>query len=306
MTAVAYFLYNRPELTKITFDRIRDQRPERLFLVADGPRPEVPGDRERCQQARLEVENIDWPCDVQRNYASENLGARRRISSGLDAVFAEVEKAIVLEDDCLPHPYFFRFCGELLDRYEDDERVFTISGDNFQFGRARGSASYYFSQYPNTWGWASWRRAWANYDVDIKMWPSWRDSVEWRRLLPRRERMYWEDILEQVRQGSIDTWDYQWLACSMYMGGLTAVPNANLVTNIGFGAEATHTKDPKDRAVVPVSSLGDVVHPTTVEVDLAADRFTFRNHFRRGILRRGVNRIRGLVGRNEAVQKPYI
>jgi len=133
--SIAYIIFNRPRHTRETFQAIRDARPARLFIIADGPRPSHPTDAERCRAVREIVADIDWPCEVQRNYADQNLGLKRRVSSGLDWVFSQVESAIILEDDCLPHPDFFPFCQDLLERYKDDERVWTITGNNNQDGK---------------------------------------------------------------------------------------------------------------------------------------------------------------------------
>lgn len=148
-TPVAFLVFNRPDTTIRVFEEIRRARPPKLLVVADGARADRPGEAEKCAQVRAIVEQVDWECGVLKNYADDNMGCKRRISSGLDWVFANVEEAIILEDDCLPHPSFFRFCEELLRRYRDDERVMMISGDNFQFGKKRTDYSYYFSKYPH-------------------------------------------------------------------------------------------------------------------------------------------------------------
>lgn len=168
-TPVAFFIFNRPVLTEIVFEAIAKAKPKKLLVVADGPR--FAEEEEKCQKARAAViDKINWECEVLTNFSDRNQGCKYRVSSGLDWVFSEVEEAIILEDDCLPAPSFFRFCETLLARYRDDERVMTISGDNFQLGNSRTEYSYYFSKYTHIWGWASWRRAWQHYDVDMKSW----------------------------------------------------------------------------------------------------------------------------------------
>lgn len=171
-TPVVFFIFDRPDTTARVFAEIARGKPPKLLLVADGPRPDHPGEAEKCAAARAVVEQVDWPCEALTDYAETNLGCRRRVSSGLDWVFATVEEAIILEDNCLPHPTFFRFCEELLERYRDDERVMRISGGNHKFGRKIGTDSYYFTRYAHVWGWASWRRAWRYYDVNMKSWMS--------------------------------------------------------------------------------------------------------------------------------------
>lgn len=279
-TPVAYIVFNRPRHTEQTFAVLRQQRPSRLFIIADGPRPGHLTDTARCQAVRAIVEQVDWPCEVHRNYADTNLGLKRRVSSGLDWVFEQVERAIVLEDDCFAHPDFFRFCDTLLERYAADERVWVVTGNNFQNGRRRGEAAYYFSKYNHCWGWATWRRSWRHYDGELTFWPEWRESRDWRRkLCDPHERAYWSAIFEHVHAGGIDSWAYPWTASVWYHGGLTATPNVNLVSNIGFGPDGTHTLAEADRDGLPVGPLGELTHPRHVIVDRRADRYVFDHHF---------------------------
>ena len=279
-TPIAYIIFNRPRHTRQTFEAIRAQRPETLLIIADGPRPGHPTDAERCEETRAIVDNIDWPCTVLRNYSDVNMGCKYRVSSGLDWVFEQVETAIILEDDCIPHEDFFPFCDDLLERYSNDERVWVVTGNNFQHGKKRGEASYYFSKFNHCWGWATWRRAWQHYRVDIPFWPEWKNTPDWRKKLPNSiERSVWSNLLDRVKQGEIDTWDYQWTACVWFYGGLTATPNVNLVTNIGFGPDATHTVSAGDEEGLPIYPLGPLTHPSSVKQNYTADRHVFDHNF---------------------------
>lgn len=273
---VAYIIFNRPDLTQATFDALRKQRPSELFVIADGPRPDHPTDVARCEETRAIVANIDWPCHVRRNYSDCNLGCRQRVLTGLDWVFSEVDRAIVLEDDCLPHPDFYTFCKTILDRYESDDRIWVASGSNFQDGMCRGDASYYFSRFNHCWGWATWRRAWELNEPQMSFWPQWKQSDEWKAMWPhRRMRSYWECIFDRMYRGEIDSWAYSWKASAWYHGGLTATPNVNLVSNIGFGPDATHTQTESPVSRLQVMSIGHIVHPKQVEVHHKADNFTY-------------------------------
>lgn len=278
---LAYIVFNRPGQTRESFALIREQQPSQLFIIADGPRKGHPTDASRCAEVRTIVDQVDWPCAVRHNYAEENLGLKRRVSSGLDWVFGQVERAIILEDDCVPHPDFFRFCDDLLDQYADDERVSVITGTNFQRGNRRGDGSYYFSRYNHCWGWATWRRAWSLFQGDIAFWPHWSQSPDWfQKLTDPVERQYWTEIFDRVHAGEIDSWAYPWTASVWYRGGLTATPNVNLVSNIGFGEDATHTTSIKnENAALPTQSLGPMFHPSSLERDSAADALTFDRHF---------------------------
>ena len=144
-TPVAFIIFNRPDTTRIVFEEIKKAKPEKLLIIADGPRNNKPGEKERCAETRAIVENIDWECEVLRNYSDKNMGCKNRVASGLNWVFENVEEAIILEDDCLPDQSFFRYCQELLEKYRDDKRIMLIAGDNMLFENNKQKYSYYFS-----------------------------------------------------------------------------------------------------------------------------------------------------------------
>jgi hypothetical protein len=278
-TPVALFIFNRPEATAKVFAEVARAKPPRLLVVADGPRADRPGEADRCAAARAVVERVDWDCELLTNYSEVNLGCMRRVAGGLDWVFATVEEAVILEDDCVPHPTFFRYCDELLEQYRDDERVMLVSGDNFLLGARQSRDSYYFSRYALVWGWASWRRAWRHYDVDISLWPelrgtSWLLDVHGDKTAAR----YWAQVLDDVRAGRIDTWDYQWFFACWASGGLCVTPSVNLVSNVGFGAGATHTLNISPVADLPAVAMQfPLRHPPDLVRDCEADRMTFKH-----------------------------
>lgn len=286
-TPVVLIIFNRPETTSRVFEEIRKARPEKLYIVADGPRPARPDDVERCAEARSTVESIDWECDVVRLYAETNMGCGRRIASGLDLVFSEVDEAIILEDDCVPAPSLFNFCSVLLDRYRADERIMMISGNNFQGGIPRGSASYYFSKYTQTCGWATWSRSWRLYDYRMARWPEFRKSAEFAELCNGRgEKRYWTGIFDRVYGGTDDIWDYQFLFASWVHGRLAIAPQHNLVTNIGFGGSGTHVMlEDELLSNQPVTDIWEIIHPDAVEANIEADLHTFRT-IHKGRMRR--------------------
>ena len=280
-TPVAYIIFNRPSLTKKSFSVLQKNQPSQLFIIADGPRSGHPKDEKKCAEVRKIVEQINWPCKVYHNYAKTNLGLKQRVSSGLNWVFDNVERAIVIEDDCVAHQDFFHFCDVLLEHYADDEKISLITGDNFQKGNWRGEASYYFSKYAHCWGWATWRRSWKNYQEDITFWPKWKNSDSWQEQMPDKiERKYWTLIFDRVAKGQIDSWAYPWTASVWYNGGLTVTPNMNLVSNIGFGEDSSHTLNKHSIfSNMPLQKLGELKHPKKVEKDLEADSWTFNFHF---------------------------
>jgi len=252
-TPVALLVFNRPDTTARVFAAIRQARPPQLLVIADGPRAGRAEDGARCAEVRRIVSGVDWPCQVQHNFSDANLGCRQRVASGIDWVFSRVEEAIILEDDCLPDPSFFRFCQELLERYRDDPRVTSICGANHLGSWKADTQSYHFSLYGGIWGWATWRRSWQFYDIDI---PHWRDPQTRRRIrdVLGGGTLYRQRAAEfdRVAAGKVDTWDYQWSFAQLMQSGLTLTSAVNLVSNIGFNAEATHTVNPDNSfAAIP-------------------------------------------------------
>ena len=244
-TPVAFIIFNRPETTETVFKEIAKAKPRKLLVIADGPRSTRPAEAEKCSAARAVIEQVDWDCEVLTNYSDRNLGLKKRISSGLNWVFENVEEAIMLEDDCLPHPSFFQFCEELLAKYRHDPRIMMISGDNFLPGQDQSleSGSYFFSRYTHIWGWASWRRAWQYFDVEMKDWSKLRDTSMILDVLGNKTAAeYWRYTLDNVANGYINIWSYQWLVACWAQNGFSVTPAVNLVTNIGYGADATNLK----------------------------------------------------------------
>lgn len=280
---VAFIVFNRPDATARVFEAIRAARPRQLLVVADGPRPGREGEAERCAATRAVADRVDWPCDVLRNFSGPNLGCGRRVSSGLDWVFDTAERAVVIEDDCLPSPSFFPYVRELLDRYAGDERVMEIAGSNL-LGRFRPRrASYHFMHLGHVWGWASWRRAWRHYDFAMRDWadPAVRERVTGllRAMGDGGGRV---EALDATFAGKVDTWDYQWQFCRLRRGGLSIAPSVNLVTNIGFGPGATHTTGASRFANLRRGELTFPLRPPPeVAGDLGYDRRLIRAERRR-------------------------
>lgn len=296
-TPVAFIIFNRPDTTERVFAEIARAKPPKLLVVADGPRLNRPGEAENCAMTRAIIERVDWDCAILTNYSDVNLGCKTRVSSGIDWVFEQVPEAIILEDDCLPHPSFFRFCEELLDHYREDERIGMISGDNFQFGNKRTNDSYYFSRYNHVWGWASWRRAWKYHDREATAWPMIRDGGWLETLVTNAsEQKYWSNVFQAVHDGSIDTWDYQWTLAAWSQGMAAILPNVNLISNIGFGRDATHTHGASIYSNMKVEPMDfPLHHPEIVLPHRKADAFTSKSMFTTSLPRRLLQKIRALV-----------
>lgn len=292
-TPVAFIIFNRPDTTARVFAEIAKAQPPKLLVVGDGPRPHKTGEAERVAATRAIIEHVNWPCEVMTRFSDSNLGCKRRVSTGIDWIFEQVEEAIILEDDCLPEPSFFQFCEEMLDRYRSDARVGMISGDNFQLGREPLKDSYYFSKYTHIWGWASWRDRWQAYDVNMGLWPQLRDHGRLEDLvLEASEVPYWHSIFERIYNGEIDTWDYQWAFANWAMGRVNILPSVNLISNIGFGADATHTTASSPLANLPTQPMPfPLVHPEIRARNREADRYSDRRCFRTPLIPRVYRRL---------------
>ena len=280
-TSVVLIIYNRPGLTERVFSAIAAARPSKLFIVGDGA--DVPEESQKCAHTRSIVNRVDWDCKVLANLSDHHLGCRRRIVSGLDWVFSQVDEAIILEDDCVPHPSFFNFCEILLERYRHDDRVMEIGGGNYQFGHQRSQHSYFFSKYSHTWGWATWKRAWQYFDESISFWPTLRESDLWSLICENKsEQNYWRPIYDKIFSGRItSTWDYQWQLARWCQSGLAIVPSLNLVSNIGFGRDATHTIWKCDTlSNLPAHDIGQIIHPPWVIRHREADKYLFHKIYR--------------------------
>ncbi|AFY79488.1 MAG: glycosyltransferase family 2 protein [Hydrococcus sp. C42_A2020_068] len=251
-TPVAFLIFNRPDTTKRVFEAIRQAKPSKLLVVADGPRKNRPDDKKKCADARAVIERVDWDCQVLTNYSDTNLGCKQRVSSGLDWVFSQVEEAIIIEDDCIPHLSFFRFCEELLEYYRDEEKVWHIAGTNLT-PISDLKSSFLFSRLVPIWGWATWKRAWQHYDIEMKLWSKYKHSEDLKYFGSQQQNVY--QVFENNYHSLIDTWDGQWAFSCVAHQSLSIIPKTNLVTNIGFRSDATHTKGKSKFASIPVRGL---------------------------------------------------
>ena len=289
---VVFIIFNRPETTKKVFSAISQARPKRLFIIADGPRLNKPGEMDRCLETRSIAENVNWDCEVRKNYSEVNLGCALRISSGLQWVFELSEAAIILEDDCLPDQTFFLFCQELLLKYWDDSRIFSISGSHLPWFKQRTKASYFFSSNTHVWGWATWRRSWKQYDMSIRNLP---ELIEGGWLsdctgVEKRELKYYIKVYNELYRTSLNpfTWDYQFGLCGFMNGSHIIVPNVNMVSNIGFGIGESHSNAGKNVcAENPTNPISfPLIHPLFLINDTIYDRKTFEFLFKPRLINR--------------------
>lgn len=281
--------FNRSALTARTLAAIRHAAPEQLFLVADGPRADHPGDVADCAAVRDVLAGVDWPCNVRRRYAAVNEGIEATVEAGLDWVFSHVDRAIVLEDDCVPHPTFFDYCARLLDRYADDDRVWQVAGHSHGLDPgAFAGRSYAFTAFGSVWGWATWRRAWlahrarfprehADGAVGVRVAAPVRPAplvLPTDRLVTVASRRHFERVAraaESDTDGDEHGWDYHWWLSMLATGGLAATPAVNLVSNVGFGEGATHTRSTR-QPIPAVPARFPLRHPPAVALDERVER----------------------------------
>ncbi|HVN49162.1 MAG TPA: nucleotide-diphospho-sugar transferase [Bacteroidota bacterium] len=280
-TPILFIIFNRPDTTARVFQQIRAIKPKQLFVAADGPRLQKIGEKEMCEQTRAILKQVDWGCDVKTRFSETNQGCKVGVSSAITWFFEQVEEGIILEDDCLPDVSFFSYCENLLERYRNDERVMHIGGANFQNNVHRGSGSYYFSQLPHVWGWATWKRAWSLYDVNMKLYPELLASGKMQIMFPHNQlNQYWQYRFDLAYKNQIDTWDIQWQYTLLVHHALSIIPNVNLISNIGFWENATHTKAQFNvLANIPTRSLKEIVHPQEIILDPKADLYSFHKYF---------------------------
>ncbi len=283
-TPVVLIAFRRPGVTKRNLDVLREVRPERLFVVADGPRPGHPDEARQCEAVRELIETIDWPCKVERKYAETNLGLEANVELGLDWVFSQVDTAIVLEDDCIPDPTFFRFAEELLTRYAEEKQVWQIGGDIHAVPEEMfGDRSYDFTTWASVWGWATWADRWhahrAEFDRDhagaeerVDKLPRTADAVRTRPVVPHPDALVSEGAVRHFtfvaneKDGDHYGWDHHWWVTIMSRKGLSIMPCINLVEHDGYGEGATHTRAAK--IPYPAEQMTfPLVHPPRVELN---------------------------------------
>jgi len=269
-------------LTEVVFNAIAEAKPKKLFVISDGPAKAE--DKEKIRQCRAIIERVDWDCEVIKKYPEHNIGARDNVPQGVQWVFSQVETCIFLEDDCLPDPSFFSFCETLLEYYRDDQRILHINGGNFLFNQIPVSESYYFSRYMFTgYGWASWKRAWKHYDLDMRSLPDFEEKDLMSFIFDdQEEQAFWTQKFREVHSGKLISYCYPIFFAGWSQGGLSIMPSVNLVSNLGFRADAVHTNTAYERmylANIPRGSIEEITHPKYMVRHRDADRYLFDIYF---------------------------
>lgn len=276
-TPVLFLIFNRLDTTKQVFEAIRKAKPPRLYIAADGSRADHPGEDEKVRAIRDYVmDSIDWDCEVKTLFRTENLGCKLAVSSAINWFFSHVEEGIILEDDCLPDQSFFPFCQELLERYRDDERVMMISGTNYLFNKIEIKESYYFSRYYAIWGWASWKRAWSLYDINMSEWPRFSSETYLDSIYCHTKIVdFFKGMFKKAYLNQIDTWDIRWMFSCITNYSLAICPKYNLISNIGI--IGSHTSRDHRFNFMPVKRIdvSKMVHPSNVMPNFTLDKICF-------------------------------
>lgn len=285
-TPILFTIFNNPDTTGKVFEVIKKIKPTKLYIAADGARVHKVGEFELCVATRKVTENIDWPCEVYRKYSDTNLGCKISMSSAITWFFENIEEGIILEDDCVPDMSFFTFCQELLEKYKNVDKVKMISGNNFQFGKKYGEESYYFSNFPSIWGWATWRRAWKDFDIDMKTYPLFKKDKKIESIFKNKTiQKFMLGLFDKLYKNEMNTWAGRWVYAIYDKDGVSITPNVNLVSNIGFNESATHTKSRDDiLGNIPSHSISKITHPLSITINTEADNNNFKNVFYRSIL----------------------
>jgi hypothetical protein len=281
---VLIIAFNRPAPTALVMAAVRAARPPRLYVAVDGPRPGREDDQANCAAVREIASAVDWPCEFLPLFRDANLGCRLGVSSAIDWFFGHEPEGIILEDDCVPDQSFFRYCDELLERYRDDDGVAQVCGSSFL--KPQVPDSYFATKYADIWGWATWRRAWQHADMEMRDWPEWRDAGGLARLSGSTPAFVnvWTHVFDECYAGRVDTWDYQWMYTCWRQGWTSLMPARSMISNVGYGPDATHTMTERLPAFVRPSAPMPfpLAHPQSLAIDAARERALARVRYALG------------------------
>ena len=276
-TPVVIFVYNRKKETKILLNRLARLKPKNIIIIFDGPNDNKE-DKKKYAEVQKIVKNISWKCKKKYIGSKQNLGLKKRVTSGLNLVFDSYDRAIILEDDCIPNKSFFLFCEFFLDKFKNNKKIAGITGNNFQ--KEKIKETFYYSKFSSIWGWATWSRVWKTYDLEIKFWKRFKNSTNWKNYFEnKKEWKFWTEIFDKVYKNEINSWAYSNQLCNWYHDRLTIVPKNNLIKNIGFSSNATNTKKVNKDYLPKVEKLNltKIIYPKVMEPNKRADKYDFEN-----------------------------
>lgn len=283
-TPILLLIYNRPKYTEKVFSVIREIKPKKLFIHADGPKSEKPEDVVLCNQARDIVNNIDWDCEIKKLFRDTNLGCKLGMSRGINWFFDNVGEGIIIEDDCLPNKSFFKFCEDLLEKYRHEEKVMMISGSNPAIS-VDIKTDYFFSQFYHIWGWATWKRAWNKFDINISNWPKFRDSDFLEKKFPHSEenKIFVRQMFDQIYGNKSSVWGVQWTYTCLVNNSFAILPKHNMVSNIGF--TGTHQMN-KDQLLLKSEEIdfSKFKHPNRITINYDLENYLFEKSGLKGLI----------------------
>tara|TARA_A100001388_G_scaffold274668_1_gene258691 strand:+ start:226 stop:1173 length:948 start_codon:yes stop_codon:yes gene_type:complete len=280
-TPILILVYNRSKYLDRLISILRNIKAKNIYVSFDGPKKNQ-FDIIKCNNVKKEIEKINWKCHISKNYLKVNNGCKKGVSKGLKWFFSNVDRGIILEDDCQPNSDFFIFLEWALNKYKKNNKIGGITGNNFLKNKIHIKETYYYSKYAHCWGWATWKRTWLKYDKNIKFWKDFKSSKLWNKYIDNEiEKKYWEKIFNNVKNNSLDSWAYPWMLSIWRNNQMIITPKKNLVLNLGFSLEATHTNSTfhdfnyqSFKLKKPYSS------PSEMEINKVADNFVFKNHYK--------------------------
>lgn len=295
-TPVLIIIFNRPDKVERLMAALAISKPRHLYVAADGPRSHRPDDIEKCARTRALATTVTWECEVHTYFSETNKGCRLGVSSGITWFFSQVEAGIILEDDCIPTPAFFTFTTTLLNKYEQNAQIMHINGSSFLTLAESGinPSSYYVSALPLVWGWATWRRAWTQYDIKMKQLDTVVDTLGRNHIFAQKSfARFWQKLFGHILSAKVDTWDAQWVYTIMNAGGATITPPQNLIENIGFDADATHTTENSPHALKSVTfELTTLIHPDDITINQRLDSIVMHKVFIIPVWKKVFNRVK--------------
>lgn len=278
---VLLILFTRQDTTKQLIDVLRKVQPRTIYIAADGARTHKKGEDQRVSELREYVDQaIDWSCTIHKKYAQENLGCKYNPQDAITWFFEQVQMGVILEDDCIPSESFFPFAYDILNHYKNDYRIFGFTGTSMVSQASKSKASYYYSEYVQTWGWGTWADRW---QMHLKNLENFEEHLDDPLAQSRIEnKIANRQIIHRARisfRDQLDAWDYQWFYSAFANRGLFVVPSQNLVRNIGFGEDATHTKDMTNRVLKECEIDFPLVRPVNILPNLYWDDIFYKTKY---------------------------
>jgi len=297
-TPILIIAFNRPEVTQKTFDYIRQAQPEKLYIAIDGPRPNKPGEEKLVEKVKVILQNVGWPCETHYKYNETNKGAEITVSSSISWVFETEEYAIILEDDIVAPLSFLDFAQEMLIKYKDDDRIGIISGNNFT--PIPVDSDYFFAKYAHSWGWATWKRVWDSFDLNIEIKDKHLSNSFLKKISnSKAELKFYKKRYKNMKASGSgnNTWDMVANYISRINYRINIVPRVNLTSNVGI--YGFHAKGESVFHNVPFDENFEVKkHPDKVELNVEYDKHHFKEHILKhqtNILQRAINKLSKII-----------